>query len=274
MTVFVTNHAADRWRERAALYGDEGKKDVAAALAESVEVKDDEPLPIGCRVDGDRYFRHPSGVYFVAEATGIDSLRVVTVVVPGAPRNYLNPKRKVKKAEPEEVKPQPKPKENPEADHHRAMLAELALRGTAERRWQDDATEDELAAKPLDEFAALLEQTKCDVYLAQAMSGRFPKKDRQNRVRWMTVVGVKMATLRRLHKVRKDRDRIKFQRAVGAVIPLTRAVLRELLRYDFSDDAHLSQLLGRLTDAAFPDGMHDRDGNPTGDARETELGMV
>lgn len=255
--VIVTDHAADRWRERVALYGDEDKKDVAEAFRDATEVGEDEPLPTGCRVRGDRYFRHPSGAYFVAEALSARAVRIITVVVPGMPANPLLPKRKRDRLE----KPEAEESVAANAEMNRATTEALAAAGVSAPRWQETASDDELRSKSDDELRELLDQSKADVYHAQARLAAYQKRDRLNRARWQQILAGKMVALQRLNRVRKGRHRESFQAHVGAVIPLARAVLRELVRYDFSADVNLTQLLARLTAAAFPNGMHDREGN-------------
>lgn len=100
-TVYVCTHALDRWRERAAARLDEGEKDVIEKLKASRKIAHDEYLPIP-RLPNTHYYHHKDcDAYFVVEPIDKTSCRIVTVIVPEvAPRNYINPKKKVKKVKP------------------------------------------------------------------------------------------------------------------------------------------------------------------------------
>ena len=81
--VVITNHAVDKWRERVAVYGNEGGGEILDALSFCNQVIG-EPLPFP-REERFRYYKGESnqGVFYlvveVYEAGGMKYARVVTV---------------------------------------------------------------------------------------------------------------------------------------------------------------------------------------------------
>lgn len=96
-TVYVCTHALDRWRERASEHAFAPEEEVIETLRASRKVQHDEFLPIP-RQQGTHYYHHAEhDAYFVVEPIDRTSCRIVTVIVPGVPRNYVLPKKKIKK---------------------------------------------------------------------------------------------------------------------------------------------------------------------------------
>lgn len=99
--LFVTDHALERWRQRASAYADETKEDVLLALLES-----DKGRPPFLVKGGSRYFLHPaSGTWLACDASQPGRLAVVTCVNAdsangsclNAPVLTLKPKKKALK---------------------------------------------------------------------------------------------------------------------------------------------------------------------------------
>lgn len=79
LTVYVTTHAIERWRER--VDAAQGAGEIIAALRAATPLDKGEPLPF-TRWPNTRYYRHAEKpeMYFVTEPRDFDSEAVVTVI--------------------------------------------------------------------------------------------------------------------------------------------------------------------------------------------------
>lgn len=97
-TVFVCDHALDRWCERAASHMMSTKYDVIAALKEAKKVLKDGFLPIP-KEKNKVYFHHDKlNIFFVVEPIDFTSCRIITIISNEVlePKPILNPKKRTK----------------------------------------------------------------------------------------------------------------------------------------------------------------------------------
>lgn len=99
----VTTHARTRWLERAALFGDDGKRDIADAVRESVLVQDPVQIPFRTMPDTSYYFHALTGAWFIVVPLDEKSGTVVSVIMPGYVPPVPTPKKRVKKPKPPEM---------------------------------------------------------------------------------------------------------------------------------------------------------------------------
>lgn len=95
--VHVTTHALERWRERAATYGDASEKEIVEAVNKARLVTKEEPLPF-VREENTHYYQIvEEDLWFICEPVERDIIRIVTIFIRDYPKPILTPKVKVRK---------------------------------------------------------------------------------------------------------------------------------------------------------------------------------
>lgn len=112
--VIVKGHALDQWRIRVSQYADAKNEEVIETVKKSRKIPKDEYLPFNRKSGYHYYYHEETKSYFVAEPVDKITVKIVTVIVPDLPKNFINPKQKNNYQillKPEESKP-PKKSEN------------------------------------------------------------------------------------------------------------------------------------------------------------------